>query len=93
MNNTLHIEPGSREEYMAALAEVMVGVRQEPSLVYLNVGEVHDEPGTIVLSERWLDADEYWNEILARPYFRKYLQLSEDVYSAPREVVLLSPVE
>lgn len=93
MQVTLTIRPESREEYLAALREVLVPARREPSCVFLHANESVDEPGKIVLLERWRDSDEYVGQVLQREYFRKYLELSENAYAAPRVVVMLDPIE
>lgn len=93
MNVTLTIKAERREEFLAALREVLPRARAEESCVYLHVGESAAEPGVFVLSEAWKDLAEYRDVILRKPYFRKYLEISESAYARSRTVVPLSPVE
>jgi quinol monooxygenase YgiN len=90
---TLFIRPECRDEYLAILREVLVPAREEPGCVFIYANEASDEPGRIVLFERWRDLDEYTDEILQRDYFQRYLALSEAMYAAPRVAVGLNPIE
>ena len=92
MNVTLVIEPEHRERYLAALREVLPPARAEEACVRLDVGEVADRPGTFVLSEHWRSAREYVEEVLALPFFRRYLEVTEPLYAVPRAVLVLTPV-
>lgn len=93
MNVTLTIQPERREEFLAALREVLPSARAEPNCIYLHVGQSMTEPDVFVLSEGWHDLVEYRDVVLAKPYYRKYLQISEGAYAQPRVVVPLTPVE
>jgi quinol monooxygenase YgiN len=93
MNNTLTIKPERREEFLAALREVLPAARAEPGCLYLHVGESVAEPGVFVLSEGWKDLVEYRDVILRKPYFQAYLQVSESAYARPRVVVPLTPID
>ena len=93
MNNTLTIKPELREEFLAALREVLPEARAEPGCLYLHVGESVAEPGVFVLSEGWKDLVEYRDVILRRPYFQSYLRISESAYARPRIVVPLTPID
>lgn len=46
----------------------------------------------IVLVEGWADLSTYWDEVLDRDYFRRYLARSEAMYAKPREVTRLRPL-
>jgi quinol monooxygenase YgiN len=93
MNVTLFIKPECREEFLVALRDVLTPARQEPACIYLYATEAMNEPGRIVLFERWRDQDEYITDILQRDYFQRYLKISEGAYAAPRIVVGLTPIE
>lgn len=93
MNVTLTIKGERREEFLAALREVLPRARAEESCVYLHAGESAAEPGVFVLSEAWTDLVEYRDVVHRKPYFRKYLEISESAYARPRVVVPLIPVE
>jgi quinol monooxygenase YgiN len=84
----MFIKPELRDDYLAALREFLILVRQEPGCIFLYASEAADEPGTIVVFERFRDPDEF-NEILQRGYAQRYLKLSESAYAAPRVVVRL----
>lgn len=90
---TLTIKPEFREEFLAVLREVMVPLQQEPSCVFVYASESVEEPGKIILFERWLDLDSYLNEILHKDYYQPFHQLCEKAFAAPRVVVPLSPIE
>lgn len=92
MSVTLVIRPEHRTTYLRELHEVLPRARAEAGCVYLFVGEVHDSPGTFVLSESWRNTAEYVNEILPKPYFRRYVEQTEPLYATPRVVVVLDPV-
>lgn len=49
--------------------------------------------GTVVLFERWLDSEAYLNQVLPSDHYRRYLDLTEALYVAPREVTFLTPIE
>jgi quinol monooxygenase YgiN len=52
-----------------------------------------EEPGTIILFERWLDSDAFINEVLHTEHYRRYLTIAEPLYAAPREVRFLTPID
>lgn len=93
MSVTLTIKPERREEFLAALREVLPSARAEESCVYLHVGESVAEPGVFVLSEGWKDLVEYRDVIPRKPYFQHYPRVSESSYARPRIVLPLTPVE
>ena len=92
MSNTLVISLEHREEYLSELREVLSQARQLPACLSLEVGEVVDQPGTFVLSERWRNGNEYLHEVLGLPFYQRYLARSEPFYSGPRTVLVLRPV-
>ncbi|TVT60216.1 hypothetical protein FNH05_04740 [Amycolatopsis rhizosphaerae] len=92
MNVTLTIRPERREEFLAALREVLPPARAESNCIYLHVGQSMTEPDVFVLSEGWHDLAEYRDVVLPKPYFQTYLQISESTYARPRVVVPLTPV-
>ena len=92
MSNTLAISLEHREEYLIELREVLSHARQLPACLSLEVGEVVDQPGTFVLSERWRSGNEYVNEVLHLPFYQHYLARSEPFYSGPRNVLVLRSV-
>lgn len=92
MNNTLIIKPEHREEYLMELREILPQARRLEACISLEVGEVSDQPGTFVLSERWRNGNEYLNEILKLPFYQRYLERSEPFYAAPRAVLVLKSV-
>lgn len=93
MSVTLTIRPERREEFLAALREVLPAARAEPTCRYLHAGESVTEPGVFILNEGWSDFAEYRDVILRKPYFQAYLLISEDAYAQPRVVRPLVPVE
>ena len=92
MSNTLTIKPEHREEYLTELQEVISQARRLEACISLEVGELINQPGTFVLSERWRSGNEYLNEILRLPFYQRYLERSEPFYAAPRAVLVLVPV-
>ena len=68
---------------MLPLARMLAGC------VFLEVGESVESPGTFVLIERWRNGEEYVNEYLALPFYQEYLLKTEQMYAAPRDVVVL----
>jgi quinol monooxygenase YgiN len=93
MNVTLTIKPECREEFLAALREVLPAVRAEESCLYLHVGESAAEPDVFVVSEGWKNLVEYRDVIPRKPYFQHYLQVRKSAYARPRMVLALTPVE
>jgi quinol monooxygenase YgiN len=93
MNVTLTIKPERREEFLAALREVLPAARAEPGCIYLNVGQSMTDPGVIILSEGWKDLVEYRDIIRQKPYFQAYLQISQDAHAKPLVFVPLIPLE
>jgi antibiotic biosynthesis monooxygenase len=59
LNVTMTIKPERREEFLAALREVLPAVRAEPNCLYIHVGESAAEPGVFVVSEGFKDLVEY----------------------------------
>ncbi|WP_374948042.1 putative quinol monooxygenase [Agreia sp.] len=92
MSNTLTVDPKDREKYLEELRLVLPEARKLPGCLVLEAGEVTDMPGTFVLYERWRSGTEYVGEYLQLPFYQRYLQQSEPLYSAPRSVVVLSSV-
>ena len=92
MSNTLVIDLAHREEYLSELRQVLSQARLHPACLSLEVGEVLDQPGTFVLSERWRNGTEYLNEVLRLPFYQRYLERSEPFYAGPRGVLVLQPV-
>jgi quinol monooxygenase YgiN len=88
----LTIKPERRDEFVAALREVLPLARAEAACLMLLAAEAAGEPEKFVLLESWRDRDEYRGEILGRDYFRRYLAVSEAAYAAPRQVTLLDEV-
>lgn len=93
MNVTLTIRHERREEFLATLREVLPLARAEQNCIYLHVGQSMTEPDVFILSEGWHDLAEYRDVVLAKPYFKTYLQISESTYAQPRIVVPLILVE
>jgi quinol monooxygenase YgiN len=90
---TLTIRPESRETFLTALREVLPQARAEAACLYLHAGQSVADPNVFVLSEGWSDIAEYRDVVLRRPYFQKYLRISEATYAKDRAVVILTPVE
>ena len=89
---TLRIRPDRDEDFRRALHDVLGPARSEPACLDLRVHEAHDEPGTYYLLESWRDVTEYLGEILRKPYYCRYLEISEATYASPRTVVRLNPL-
>jgi quinol monooxygenase YgiN len=62
MSNTLMIQPEYREQFLMELREILPQARCLEACISLEVGEVTDQPGMFVLSERWRNGNEYLNE-------------------------------
>ncbi|WP_438453209.1 putative quinol monooxygenase [Streptomyces asiaticus] len=90
MINTLYINPGRWDEYQAALQEILPQARALEACLVLEAGQVADEPGTVILTERWRSGVEYVTEVLKLPMFEKYLAATEAMYAKPRTVVVLN---
>jgi quinol monooxygenase YgiN len=89
---TLKIDPDRMPEYLSALRDVLGPARNEPTNVFL-YPHCTEEPGTIVLFERWLDSDAFVNEVLQTEHYRRYLSIVEPLYVASREVRFLTPID
>lgn len=92
MSNTLVVGIEDRDEYLELLREILPQARELEACLFLEAGEVVDSPGTFVLSERWRSGTEYVGEVLALPFYQKYLERSEPLYAEPRSVVVLQTV-
>ncbi len=92
MSNTLTIHTESRSAYLEELQKVVPQARALEGCLLLEVGESVEAPGTFVLTERWRNGLEYLNEYLALPFYREYLSRTEDMYAAPRNVVVLESI-
>ena len=90
---TLSIDPARRDEYLAALRDVLEPARNESTNVFLYPHFSEEEPNKVVLFERWLDKDVYFDEVLKTDHYVRYLTATESMYSAPRDVRMLDPVE
>lgn len=93
MINTLVVKPEHRETYLAAIREILPLARELAGCLSLEVGEVRGEPGTFWLSERWRNGNQYLHEYLPLPFYQKYLQVTESLYSVPRTVLVLDPID
>lgn len=82
----LYIEKDRLEEYLESLAEVLPQARAEEACQVLFVTQEQADPTHIILFEVWRDRDEYFDEVLSRDYFQKYLAASEDAYAKSRLV-------
>lgn len=89
MCNTLVIKAEHREEYLGELRRILPLARRLPACLSLEAGEVADQPGTFVLSERWRSGAEYVNEILHLDFYVRYLERTELHYAVPRTVSVL----
>jgi len=56
------------------------------------VGERVDRPATFVLTERWRNGKEYVDEYLSLQFYQEYIRNTEQMYAAPRDVVVLKAV-
>jgi quinol monooxygenase YgiN len=92
MSNTLVVHPDHREGYLDELRKVLPLARRLDGCMFLEVGEIVESPGTFVLTERWRNGAEYVNEYLALPFYQEYLRNTEQMYAAPRDVVVLVAV-
>lgn len=92
MSNTLVVHPDHREGYLDELRKVLPLARMLDGCMFLEVGEVVESPGTFVLTERWRSGEEYVNEYLALPFYQEYLRNTEQMYAAPRGVVVLTTI-
>lgn len=92
MVNTLVVRSDCREEFMDELRRILPLARQLPACLALEVGEVVDQSGTFVLTERWRSGNEYLHEILGLDFYQRYLAASEPLYAAPRSVLVLRSV-
>jgi quinol monooxygenase YgiN len=90
---TQTIKPGSREAFLTAVREFLPQARAEATSLYLHVGQSVADPNVFVVAEGWSDLATYRDVVLRRPYFQKYLQVSEAAYAKDRVVVVLTPIE
>lgn len=72
---------------------MLPAARAEPNRIYLHVGQSMTDPNVFVLSEGWHDLAEYRDVVLRKPYFQKYLRISESAYARPRVVMPLTSIE
>ena len=79
MSNTLMIQPEYREDFLMELREILPQARRLEVCISLEVGEVTDQTGMFVLSERWRNGNEYLNEILQLPFYQRYLERSRTI--------------
>lgn len=92
MSNTLIVRPDKREAYLVELRRVLPLARQLAGCLFLEVGEKVGSPATFVLTERWRNGQQYLNEYLNLDFYQEYLRNTEQMYAAPREVVVLAVV-
>jgi len=92
MSNTLVVRPDKREAYLAELRKVLPLARQLAGCMFLEVGERVESPATFVLTERWRNGKEYVEEYLSLQFYQEYLRNTEQMYAAPRDVVVLTAV-
>lgn len=91
MCNTVVIAPARRLDYLRALRKVLPQARSLPGCLSLEVGERADSPGVFVLTERWRSGTEFVG-YLSLPFYQDYLEASEGMYAAPRDVVVLTAI-
>lgn len=90
MSNTLVLRADHRKEYLAELRKVLPLARALAGCMFLEVGEIVDHPGTFLLTERWRNGEEYLTQYLALPSYQEYLRSTEQMYAAPRDVLVLT---
>ncbi len=64
--NTLTTEPAHRDEFVAALREVLPLARAEATCHHVNAGQSQTDPDVFVLSDGWADLVGYWGPLPAR---------------------------
>jgi len=92
MSNTLMVRPEYRSAYLEELRKVLPQARALEGCLFLEAGESVGTPAMFILTERWRNGNEYLNEYLALPFYREYLAKTEQMYAAPRHVVVLAAV-
>lgn len=93
MSNTLIVRPEFRSDYLEQLMKVLPQARDLEGCLFLEVGESAEAPGTFILTERWSNGNQYLNEYLSLPFYQEYLTNTEQMYAAPRHVVVLSAID
>lgn len=92
MSNTLMVRPEYRSAYLEELRKVLPKARALEGCLFLEAGESVGTPAMFILTERWRNGNEYLNDYLALPFYREYLTKTEQMYAAPRHVVVLAAV-
>lgn len=92
MSNTLMVRPEFRSAYLDELRKVLPQARALEGCLFLEAGESVGTPAMFILTERWRNGNEYLNKYLALPFYREYLTKTEQMYAAPRHVVVLAAV-
>jgi len=92
MSNTLVVRPECRSAYLNELRKVLPQARALEGCLFLEAGESVGTPAMFILTERWRNGNEYLNVYLGLPFYREYLAKTEQMYAAPRQVVVLAAV-
>ncbi len=92
MSNTLTVRPEFRAVYLEELRKVLPQAQALDGCLFLEVGESVETPAMFVLTERWRNGNQYLNEYLGLPFYREYLTKTEEMYAAPRHVVVLTAI-
>ncbi|KAF9881460.1 hypothetical protein CkaCkLH20_00606 [Colletotrichum karsti] len=90
---TVYLNPDKLQDWFEASKPVFEKVKAENGLVFFEMYQVPDTPGTVCWVEKWSQPlDWLMQNQMNKDYYKDYFSATEAMYTKPREVKVLSPV-
>ncbi|KAK6951378.1 hypothetical protein Daesc_007913 [Daldinia eschscholtzii] len=94
---TLHVSvliaPENVDKFLKLFKAVFDLVAAEPECLFFEVYKSVEEPGKIAWVEHWSkDLKWFMENQMTKPYYKKYLELTEPLFVTPREALILEPL-
>ncbi|KAF6807836.1 hypothetical protein CMUS01_14030 [Colletotrichum musicola] len=88
---TVHVAPRDVARFLRAAEPTIERMKRESELMYFEMYQVHDSPGTITWIEKWSEPlDWIMKHQMTKQYYNDYFDATEPLYVAPRELKILS---
>ncbi|KAK1622204.1 hypothetical protein BDP81DRAFT_386808 [Colletotrichum phormii] len=88
---TVHVAPQDVSRFLRAAEPTIEKMKRESELMYFEMYQVHDSPGTITWIEKWSEpVDWIMKHQMTKDYYNDYFDATEPFYVAPRELRILS---
>ncbi|KAK1978688.1 hypothetical protein LZ30DRAFT_598601 [Colletotrichum cereale] len=90
---TVHVRPRDVSRFLEASEPTIEKMKRESELMYFEMYQMHDSPGTIIWIEKWSEpVDWILKHQMTEEYYNDYFNATEPFYIKPRELKILSPL-